>query len=178
MTGLAAGWDHATFAQGRAGDAEHDVELLLAFLNTRDLELGTDVLDHTAAWRAWVAERGLGDVGDLTEARAARTALRASLGERHDGPDPTPATGLIRVDLSHGVPTMSSDDALGAVLGAAARLAVLGSWERFKICQADGCLWAFFDRSRNRSRTWCSMQVCGNREKARNFRERRALSVS
>jgi len=154
------------------------VELLLAFLNTRDLELGTDVLDSAAAWRAWVTERGLGGVGDLAEVRAVRTSLRASLGEGHDGPDPTPAAGLIRVDLSHGVPLMSSEDALGAVLGAAARLAVLGSWERFKICQADGCLWAFFDRSRNRSRTWCSMQVCGNREKARNFRERRALSVS
>uniref|UniRef100_UPI0031D5033A CGNR zinc finger domain-containing protein n=1 Tax=Saccharothrix mutabilis TaxID=33921 RepID=UPI0031D5033A len=181
MTGLAAGWDHAALAQGRAGDAEHDVELLLAFLNTRDVELGTDVLDDVAAWRRWVADRGLGDVGDLAQARAVRTSLRASLGERSerlDGPDPAPAAGLIRVDLSHGVPMMSSEDALGAVLGAAARLAVLGSWERFKICQADGCLWAFFDRSRNRSRMWCSMQVCGNREKARNWRERRALSVS
>ncbi|MCE6995815.1 CGNR zinc finger domain-containing protein [Saccharothrix sp. S26] len=178
MTGLAAGWDHAAFTQGRAGDAEHDVELLLAFLNTRDLELGTDVLDSAAAWRAWVAERGLGRAGDPDEVRAARTCLRASLGERHDGPDPTPVAGFIRVDLSHGVPTMSATDALGAVLGAAARLVVLGSWERFKICQADDCRWAFFDRSRNRSRTWCSMQTCGNREKARNWRERRALSMT
>jgi CGNR zinc finger len=178
VTGLAAGWDHAAFAQGRAGDAEHDVELLLAFLNTRDLELGTDVLDDAASWRAWVAERELGRPGDPDEARAVRTRLRSSLGERHDGPDPTPTAGLIRVDLSHGVPTMASADALGAVLAASARLAVLGSWERFKICQADTCLSAFFDRSRNRSRMWCSMQVCGNREKARNWRERRALSVT
>ena len=57
-------------------------------------------------------------------------------------------------------------------VAASARLAVLGSWERFKICPADDCLRAFFDRSRNRSRTWCSMQVCGNREKARTFRKR------
>ena len=55
---------------------------------------------------------------------------------------------------------------------ASARLAVLGSWERLEICPADDCLRAFFDRSRNRSRTWCSMQVCGNREKARTFRKR------
>lgn len=154
------------------------MELLLAFLNTRDLELGTDVLDDATTWRTWVTERDLGLAGDPAEAHAVRSSLRSSLGEHHDGPDPTPAAGVIRVDLSHGVPTLSSTDAVGAVLGAAARLAVLGSWERFKICQADGCRWAFYDRSRNRSRTWCSMQVCGNREKARNWRERRALSVS
>ncbi|GAA3889908.1 CGNR zinc finger domain-containing protein [Saccharothrix violaceirubra] len=154
------------------------MELLLAFLNTRDLELGTDVLDDVATWRAWVTERGLGRVGDLAEALSVRDSLRSSLGERRAEPGPPPTAGLIRVDLSHGVPTMSSADAVGAVLGAAARLAVLGSWERFKICQADGCRRAFFDRSRNRSRTWCSMQVCGNREKARNWRERRALSVT
>jgi predicted RNA-binding Zn ribbon-like protein len=41
-----------------------------------------------------------------------------------------------------------------------------------KICPAADCRWAFFDHSRNRSRTWCSMRVCGNREKARAWRER------
>ena len=30
----------------------------------------------------------------------------------------------------------------------------------------------FYDQSRNRSRAWCSMEVCGNREKARSFRVR------
>jgi hypothetical protein len=179
VTGLAAGWDHATWATGRAGETEHDVELVLAFLNTRDLELGTDVLDSEASWRAWVSERGLGQGGDLEQVRAARTALRYSLGEEHEDNSTPGASGVIRVELNHGVPVMTTRDALGAVLAAAARLAVLGSWERFKICPADGCLWAFYDRSRNRSRTWCSMQVCGNREKARNWRERaRAVGVS
>ncbi|GGP56684.1 CGNR zinc finger domain-containing protein [Saccharothrix coeruleofusca] len=155
------------------------MELLLAFLNTRDPGLGTDVLDSAASWRAWVAERDLGEAGDLDEVRAVRAALRHSLGEPRERPDPLPATGVITVDLSHGVPTLASAEAVGAVLGAAARLAVLGSWERFKLCQAEGCGSAFYDRSRNRSRTWCSMQVCGNREKARNWRERaRALSIT
>jgi predicted RNA-binding Zn ribbon-like protein len=71
---------------------------------------------------------------------------------------------------------LSSQDATGAVLAASARLAMLGEWDRFKICPADACRWAFFDRSRNRSRTWCSMQVCGNREKARAWRERARLT--
>ncbi|HEV7310259.1 CGNR zinc finger domain-containing protein [Ensifer sp.] len=37
--------------------------------------------------------------------------------------------------------------------------------ERLKICP--NCGWLFLDRSRNRSRTWCDMAVCGNRNKAR-----------
>lgn len=37
--------------------------------------------------------------------------------------------------------------------------------ERLKICP--NCEWLFIDRSRNRSRTWCDMAVCGNRAKAR-----------
>src|SRR5919199_1901185 len=34
-------------------------------------------------------------------------------------------------------------------------------------CGADDCQWLFLDTSKNRSRQWCSMQSCGNREKAR-----------
>ena len=36
---------------------------------------------------------------------------------------------------------------------------------RLKICP--NCAWLFIDRSKNRSRTWCDMAVCGNRAKAR-----------
>src|SRR5438067_275486 len=32
---------------------------------------------------------------------------------------------------------------------------------------ADNCAWLFMDNTRNRSRQWCSMQACGNRDKAR-----------
>jgi len=34
-------------------------------------------------------------------------------------------------------------------------------------CAADDCAWLFLDESRNRSRRWCDMKVCGNRQKAR-----------
>ena len=34
-------------------------------------------------------------------------------------------------------------------------------------CAADNCAWLFMDESRNRSRVWCDMRVCGNRAKAR-----------
>ena len=47
-----------------------------------------------------------------------------------------------------------------------------GTWARMKACPADDCMAAFYDRSRNRSRTWCDMAACGNRAKARNYRAR------
>ncbi len=44
--------------------------------------------------------------------------------------------------------------------------------ERLKICP--NCHWLFLDRSRNRSRAWCDMAVCGNRAKAsRHYRRNR-----
>jgi predicted RNA-binding Zn ribbon-like protein len=51
---------------------------------------------------------------------------------------------------------------------------VLDGLERVKICPADDCRWAFHDNSRNGSRQWCSMAVCGNRAKARAHRARQA----
>ena len=39
-------------------------------------------------------------------------------------------------------------------------------------CGADTCRWLFVDRSKNHSRRWCDMKVCGNRIKARKFYRR------
>jgi predicted RNA-binding Zn ribbon-like protein len=39
-------------------------------------------------------------------------------------------------------------------------------------CSADTCAWLFLDESRNHSRRWCDMSVCGNRQKARRHYER------
>ena len=44
--------------------------------------------------------------------------------------------------------------------------------KRLKIC--GNCGWLFVDRSRNQSRIWCDMAVCGNRIKAsRHYQSRR-----
>jgi predicted RNA-binding Zn ribbon-like protein len=64
----------------------------------------------------------------------------------------------------------------GGVRGALAAIAasVTGaSWNRLKVCAEDTCQWAFVDASRNRSRSWCSMRVCGNRTKTRAYRARK-----
>ena len=157
--------------------ADADVDLVLDFLNTVDVEDGTDLLEDPAGWRAWLMTRGLTETGPSAESTATsiaavRTALRAMAGEPGTDPGAGRPSARITVSLDADGPRLVADDAAGAVLAAASRLAVLGDWDRIKICPADACRWAFFDRSRNHSRTWCSMRVCGNREKARAWRER------
>jgi predicted RNA-binding Zn ribbon-like protein len=45
----------------------------------------------------------------------------------------------------------------------------LGSVRR---CAREGCDWLFVDRSKNHSRRWCSMSLCGSRVKARRYYRR------
>lgn len=45
--------------------------------------------------------------------------------------------------------------------------------ERVRTCAADTCRWLFLDTSKNHTRRWCNMKVCGNRMKARRFQARR-----
>lgn len=47
---------------------------------------------------------------------------------------------------------------------------------RLRICP--NCNWLFVDRSRNGSRMWCDMAVCGNRQKARRHYNRRKEEVA
>ena len=150
-----------------------DVDLVVDFLNTVDHEVGTDVVADPQAWRRWLADRDL--TGADTDVRAVRTALRAAAGDRREAPGG--GSVPVRAELpAGGTPRLATTDVAGAVLAAAIRLTVLGQWSRVKICPAGDCRWAFYDRSRNRSRAWCSMQVCGNREKARSWRGRRTVS--
>lgn len=50
--------------------------------------------------------------------------------------------------------------------------------ERIKICPGDDCGWMFLDESKNRRRRWCSMELCGNREKARRHYKRKIAKKS
>jgi predicted RNA-binding Zn ribbon-like protein len=59
---------------------------------------------------------------------------------------------------------------------AASALALLPEqkYRRIRICP--NCSWLFLDQSRNASRLWCDMAVCGNRQKARrHYRRRKVL---
>jgi len=67
------------------------------------------------------------------------------------------------------------DRVLWPVLKSAADLLTSTELHRVKQCADDrGCGWLFLDRSKNRSRRWCSMKGCGNRAKVLQYNRRRA----
>jgi predicted RNA-binding Zn ribbon-like protein len=70
------------------------------------------------------------------------------------------------------------DGAIGAILAVAFASMAEGSWTRLKVCPEETCRVAFFDHSKNRSRRWCSMEVCGNRTKVRSYRQRHLETAS
>ena len=59
------------------------------------------------------------------------------------------------------------DSPLWPVLRSAADLLTTGKLDRIKQCPYPHCGWLFLDFSKNKSRRWCEMSVCGNRTKAR-----------
>ncbi|WP_159805584.1 CGNR zinc finger domain-containing protein [Cellulomonas citrea] len=145
-------------------------ELLVDFLNTVDLETGTDQLDDDAGWTRWCTRRGL-VAGPRTRARQLRDGLRTLVAGEQWADAPTLT---VPVHPAAGGVLLGGSDALDAVLAAATTLTATGCWSRLKLCPADDCLEAFYDRSRNRSRIWCDMAGCGNRAKLRSYRTRHA----
>jgi predicted RNA-binding Zn ribbon-like protein len=70
------------------------------------------------------------------------------------------------------------DSPLWPVARSAAELLVSPELARLSQCGGESCSWLFLDRSRNRSRQWCTMQDCGNLAKVRRFRERHGPAAS
>jgi predicted RNA-binding Zn ribbon-like protein len=175
-------------------DVPEALQAVRDFINTRELE-DEDIerIGTPEALGAWLVERGLAPAGlaptpaDVTRAMAVREAMRAELhvhgGAASDGRARATldeAGRRARLELrfgDDGVPRLEPardgvDGALGRLLASVAHAACDGSWERLKACAAETCQWAFYDQSRNRSRVWCDMAVCGNRTKVRAYRER------
>jgi predicted RNA-binding Zn ribbon-like protein len=60
------------------------------------------------------------------------------------------------------------DQVLWPVSWSAAELLTHGPLDRIRECPGQGnCGWVFLDLTKNTSRRWCDMRVCGNRAKAR-----------
>jgi predicted RNA-binding Zn ribbon-like protein len=179
--------------ENRAPEA---LELVQSFVNTVEVfedRREEEELTDPEALRAWLAERGLMDLSepvsdaDLTRAIDVREGLRALL-LAHNGED-ADAAKVARLDRAAGRAGMRAsfasgtpelvpgpagvDGALASILAIVAASAEQGTWERLKACPRDCCLWAFYDKSKNHSKRWCSMESCGNVEKARAFRHRR-----
>jgi predicted RNA-binding Zn ribbon-like protein len=47
-----------------------------------------------------------------------------------------------------------------------------GTWPRLRACRKATCRYAYYDRTKNASRAWCSMATCGNQAKAQRRRHR------
>src|SRR5260370_12175233 len=66
---------------------------------------------------------------------------------------------------------------LWPVTEAAANLLTSPDRHYIRECEEGACRWLFLDRSKNHSRRWCDMRVCGNRSKARRFQARLRVNV-
>lgn len=174
--------------------APHGLDLPIGFVNTRDVDAGTDLLSSPAELGSWLSDAGLlavqaarANEGDHLRAIELREALRALMltnnGAHLDGhAGPTLERAARRGELGvhftdAGAPSLLAaeqgvDGAVARVLVPIAQAFEDGSWQRVKACRAPDCQWAFYDRSRNRSGVWCEMAVCGNRTKVRAYRER------
>ena len=170
------------------------IALIEEFVNTADLEDETDALSSADGLRDWLTERELLPAGaavtddDVPRARQVREAIRSLL--HANSGEPLDRTAVAQLNESaeqarlhvnftddgkaelvpdeHGVP-----GALALILGLTYTAMADDTWSRLKVCREHTCQWAFYDSSKNRSRTWCSMRVCGNRTKARAYRSRR-----
>jgi predicted RNA-binding Zn ribbon-like protein len=173
--------------------APDELALIESFVNTFDLEDGDEELGTPDALAAWLAGHELSAPGepfsheDVATAIAVREALRALLLANNGGElaPAAPATLNAAADRARLTVAVDAggrarvepraagiDRALGRLLGIVARAQADGSWERLKACPWHTCHVAFYDHSRNHSRTWCSMAVCGNRAKAQTYRRR------
>ena len=125
-------------------------------------------------------KHGLAGPARLAEALALREALRDLLRANNGSPRSPVAVATVNdaaAALSVGLDTdgvvrISAEDALGSILAVAVTAMLDGTWPRLKACR--NCEWSFYDYSKNRSASWCSMQICGNRLKTRAYRRRRA----
>jgi predicted RNA-binding Zn ribbon-like protein len=162
-----------------------DEPLALDLVNTEFLPDGTlvDLLATAESTRAWLAAAGLGGaaLGDPGSTRAALRQARAAIRDALSGGDTAPLNGVlgrIRLSVSAGlVPqrTLDGDDPAWepAVMAAANLLDLLEQApDRIKRCENPACVLWFFDTTRNGTRRWCSMAVCGNRMKARRHYDR------
>ncbi|WP_031469556.1 CGNR zinc finger domain-containing protein [Sciscionella sediminilitoris] len=157
------------------------MDALLDLLNSRPLINGEeqDALGDPAGGRQWAREHGgEGSRAELGLLREARDLLEAVVRG-----DSSPAVLHPLLDGVHQVPELTADGLHWTVRTPPhARLAVqiVLAWAateerlpgRLRPCANEECRLFLLDRSRANRARWCSMAVCGNREKARRHYER------
>jgi predicted RNA-binding Zn ribbon-like protein len=166
--------------------------LIQAYVNTVDLEDGPEELTDPNTLRDWLVAHHLLEPGaeldqaDLKHAIAVREAIRGVIGANSGGAVyPLDVATLNEAAAASRLRARFGPDGkarlepeVGAGVGAMGRIVAAvfagmaeDDWQHLKLCGSATCRWAFYDRSRNHSSRWCKMASCGNRAKARRFRE-------
>ena len=175
------------------------LELVRSFVNSIDVERPEtiDAMADLAAARVWLADAGINPAGldpaGLAELRSLREVLRAELMAHSGEADPAAswrqlaqALGSVPVEVRFadtGMVTLEPHSHAGAAgliatLSAAVYDAVRdGTWARLKACRKHSCLYAFYDKTKNGSGAWCSMDTCGNQAKAARRRHRQRVGA-
>jgi predicted RNA-binding Zn ribbon-like protein len=174
------------------------VGLVQAYVNTVDIQDGPEELSDPGALGRWLVAHGLMQPGqdvseaDLKNAIAVREAIRGVIGANTgatiyplDIASLNGAAAASRLRARFGADGKARlEPEAGGVAGAMGRLVATvftamadEDWSRLKLCGSSTCRWAFYDRSRNHSSRWCTMASCGNRQKARRFRQRAKAAV-
>jgi len=100
----------------------------------------------------------LADAGDLETFNAALAEAMTHL-------------RLVPQDGGYGWEWIGGEDDLAQMLWpvawSASELLLSDERRRVRVCNGEDCEWLFVDTSRNHSRRWCDMNVCGNRAKAK-----------
>jgi predicted RNA-binding Zn ribbon-like protein len=185
-------------AEAEGGSVVPDeLALVKAFLNSADIEEGSDAFETDETLRAWLRERGLpGEAASLTELdRLGLVEFREAIREivaAHGSSPPPEALRVVGVAAQAALlvvevgpdgsadlrPTGHGAHALvGRLLADVASAQRIGTWRNLRICRRDVCRWAFYDASRNHSGVWCTMSICGNRTKSARLRYRRRAAA-
>jgi predicted RNA-binding Zn ribbon-like protein len=169
--------------------------LVRDFVNTADRELGTDALATGAGLTAFLTEHGLlagpsrADEDQRSMAVSLRGALHDALELNHAAtramlPGLDDLLGRLPVRLAwdgEGVVAQPAEEGIGGALAqiglAAHETMSAQEWWRLKICAFDECEWAYYDQSKNRSRSYCEYG-CGNKLKTRAYRARQRSARS
>jgi CGNR zinc finger protein len=159
---------------GVPDDLAPSADLVREFLVDRDLlapssgythEDHLHVMELFDAIHATLAAREAGEPTAGSSRRLEGVARGASFRLRLDGePALEPADDGV-------------DGAIGRLLAIRFLAELDGSWSHVKECASPTCHSVFFDRSKNHSGKWCSMQGCGNQHKVRAWRERHRSDV-
>lgn len=185
------------------GTAPMPLRVIEKFINTRRRD--SDEIATPPQLAKWLHANGLTPVETVVNAEQRdraeriREGLRALIAENNTAPVSSPRPDGLNPDaraefaeLTREFPLMLDvtvspprliacarmpvEAALARLLAIVAEAVAEGTWTRLKACREPSCRWAYYDHSRNRRRTWCSMDICGNRAKARASHHRKSTA--